>query len=733
MLRFRGKKQPKAPKKKSIEQQFEKGDYQQLHRAQRTIYRQALLAGLTVILTVITLFAVTSAWYTNIVQTGNLVFEAESWGFDGKITVGDAKIVGGPGDEGAVHLEVENNTDSVSAISVNVSKGLLKEEMRKRLFFYVDTRMNRGGEIMDRVYINNFESYTYTLFSKGKLTLTEDTNNAPQLKWQWVYDVLGYYVMAERQEFTPIATTPSETNGGSSAAAAAESTEPKTQVRIIEKDYLRPIEYDYDQATTRVTNDGQKVNIELMTVDGEMTPFSYLVQQTAKDGYPGVLSADTEPVDGYYPIDVDKNGYGVYARLCTPAEIEVATAYDTKLGELAYVLSNGGALTVEQQKELKALDDLKYNITLSISAQKNESTATNVNSVGGLQKAINQGIADVVQLSSDIHIQSGESLVIPQNTRTMIDLNQHTITYTGTTGKAVDVQPGSSLTMVNGNLVCENETNTSYGVYSVGGEVVMSQVAVNGFNYGVYIGDSNNGNDLDSRVHMVGCTADGRVCAIFISGNGLKSEQKTQLVIEQCELYSDGITISGNGSDGRWGTDIQIVDSKVLGYFVDTAGNQTGKLGSGIYQPQRESTLTVQNSTVEGYVGIALKAGTADIIGSTVTGLGEKQAPAADNSGFTDTGDAIYIDATYEHEILLKVRNFYEGDVLKRVSEVTSSHSKPLQIHPANAGNVAVKLSGGKFDEMQPENYIEKGYTQAPLTAPELYEIKKIGENATEG
>lgn len=727
MLKFRGKKQPEPRKSKQIDALFEKGDYEQLHRAQRTIYRQAALAGLTVILTIVTLFAVASAWYTNIVQTSGLVFEAESWGFDGKITVKNAEIIAGPGDNGTVHLEVENNTDSVSAISVNVSKGHLAGEMRKRLFFYVDTRMKRNGETMDRVYVNNFEGYTYTLFSKGKLTLTEDTSNAPRLKWQWVYDVLGYYVLAERQEYTPMETTAATEGDGTAAAAATESTSPKTEVRIVEKDFLRPIEYDYDRATTKVNNDDENVTIELLTVDGELTPFEYLVQLTTKDGYKGVLSADAELVDGYYPIDVDKDGYGVYAYLCSPAEIARATAYDTELGALAYKKENTGGLTEDEQKKLT------HNVTLSISAQKNESTAVNVNTVKALQKAITQGVADVIQLSSDITIGDNETLVIPSNTRTMLDLNQYTLTYDAAAGKAIDVQPGGSLTMINGSLVCEKEDSTGYGVYTVGAEAVMSQMSVEGFRYGVYVGDSSNGNDLDSRVHMVGCTVEADLCAAFVSGNGLKSDQKTQLIVEDSKLYSEGITISGNGSDGRWGTDIQVINSTVLGY-IDNNGQPAGALGTAIYQPQRESILTVQNSTVQGYVGIAMKGGTADIIGSTVTGLGAKQEPAADNSGFTDTGDAIYIDASYEHEIVVKVRNLYEGETRIRVSQVTSSYSKPLQIFPENAGNVAVKLSGGKFDITQEEltaytAYVQEGYVMALVDS--LYEVKKVGEDAT--
>ena len=155
-----------------------------MYQVQKNIYRQASLALLTVVLTIVILFAMTSAWYTNIVQTSGLFFEAESWGFEGEINVSRDNILASPGDDGLVHLEVQNGSDQIAAISVNISKDSMEEKMQKRMFFYVDEPMVRNDETMSRVYINELESYTYTLFHSGKLTLTDKIHNAPQLKWQ---------------------------------------------------------------------------------------------------------------------------------------------------------------------------------------------------------------------------------------------------------------------------------------------------------------------------------------------------------------------------------------------------------------------------------------------------------------------------------------------------------------------------------------------------------------------
>ena len=77
-----------------------------VQRMQKNIARQAALTVLTVVLTVVILFAMVSAWYTNIAQTSGLTFEAEAWGFKGDITIDNEAIMAAPGDEGIIDLTV---------------------------------------------------------------------------------------------------------------------------------------------------------------------------------------------------------------------------------------------------------------------------------------------------------------------------------------------------------------------------------------------------------------------------------------------------------------------------------------------------------------------------------------------------------------------------------------------------------------------------------------------------
>lgn len=609
----------------------------------------------------------TSAWYTNVVQTGGLTFEAESWGFEGNITLEHESVQAAPGDDGIINLTVENNGASVSAISVNVSKNAMTDAMQKRLYFYVDTRMSRNEETMDRVYLNRFEGYTYNVFHNSSLTLTEDFSNAPVIKWEWVYDVLGYYVMAKPYQMN----------------VAAEG-EPENLIQKMDiTEYLRPIVYDYDRATTVTNTEGENISVELFSVDGTMAPEDFLAQLSLTDGYAGQIHPVEDYVfDGYYRVAVDDTGYGVYAYLCNYAQIQQETRYDTYLGELAHAKAKGETLTEA------LLNELQQSATLTLSAQNDDDMIVNVNTVGALQDVLNIGTADVIQLSSDVSLAAGMTVTIPEDRRVMIDLNGKQLTSID--GAAITAEPGSSLTLVNGTLQQgeqSGDTNpgTTYGIRAVGAEVVMNAVHIKDFVHGVYVGDNAEHNDMDSRVHIMHSEITVDNCAAFISGNGLLTDQKSRLIIEKSTLSSRNIVVAGNGDtngNGRWGTDIQIIDSSIHG--IDG--------GAGIYQPQKDSTLTIINSTVTGSTGIALKASSARIDHSVIVGEGDYHEPSFEGSGFSNTGDAIYIETNYGHEIYLWISN-------DSSMTVKDANSLQVRVYEPDAANVLVEYEEQESNE----------------------------------
>ncbi len=276
-----------------------------LEAMRKNVVRQAALAVLLIVQLVVLLFAITAAWYTNIVQTNDLVFETAVWGFEGSVQLGDEPIEAAPGDEGIIPFAAANNSDKVTEVSVNISKINMDTEMQKRIYFYADTERVWNSEIMDRVYLGNTASYTYIMPGQGELTLTEEVCDDVPLKWQWVYDVLGYYVLG------------AVTEDGAGI-----------------DEYLRPIEYNYDEIWTTFEPDGT-----LATIDGVTTAADFLQQVSQSDGYQGSINID-EAVGRYYPVDVDESGYGVWAYLCDEAEILQNTDYDTKLGSGEVTISN---------------------------------------------------------------------------------------------------------------------------------------------------------------------------------------------------------------------------------------------------------------------------------------------------------------------------------------------------------------------------------------------------------
>ena len=269
-----------------------------LRSLRKKIILKAGFSVVTLLLTAVLLFSLTAAWYTNVADTEGLTFVAKQWDFDGSIIVdGDAVSIA-PGDSGMICMQISNNGTETAVASVTVYKSDLTETMQKRLYFYVDTSFYRNAERMERVYVSDNSSYTYTVFQNSKININETTQNAPPLKWEWVYDVLGYYVRGNVTD---------------------------SSVRIDE--YIRPIQYEYDPITTTFYDDGA-----LKTVDGIKTVNEFLRELSLTDGYDKTIDVTKKTANGYYPVSVNSEGYGIWAYLCTYGEIQQNMLDDTNIG-----------------------------------------------------------------------------------------------------------------------------------------------------------------------------------------------------------------------------------------------------------------------------------------------------------------------------------------------------------------------------------------------------------------
>jgi len=661
-------------------------DVMVLKRAKKRMLWQAGLAVLMVVLIMVVLFATTAAWYTNVVKTSGLTFDVSSWGFKGEVALLNETIEAAPGDEGTIELTAQSQGDEATAVSVNITKEQMDREIQKRLYFYVDTAKYKNDEWMDRVYLSNADSYTYTLFSRGSLLLTDAVYNDALLKWHWVRDVLGYYVRGTLNE--------------------------DGTVEI--EEYLRPIEYDYDAATTTFNFESYVVEDEdgtpsmvtydtITTVDGKTTLSEFLTELSKTDGYPGTIDPTVGVTDeGYYPVAVDAvpdeygdyaaGATGVWAYLCTYEEIKSNSVYDTMLGQMKIE----GALS---DTEMAALAQPPYVAGLTITAQNSVLNPIEVTTPQGLLDALDAAgtakVPAVIRLADDITLTSALTLAAGEDV--LLDLNGKTLTVpTGTyNDKAGGIQPaeGSALTMINGTLA---GTGGGHALTLRGAEVTLNQVTFTGVACALRVEDDKTEDASDSRIRLVACKIGTALEplsdeAIYVYGNGTASARATQLIVENSEVYSNYIGIMGNGTtsgDGQWGTDIQIINSVVSGRWA------------GVYQPQKDSTLTIsRESVVLGYTGIAIKGGSVSIVDSTVSGTGDvANPPAPAVSGFTDTGDAIYIEANYGYEILLDI-GVSESDTY-----ISSANGFPVQVYEPDAENVSVKIHAGHFNSNSEEH-----------------------------
>jgi len=599
---------------------------------ENAVRRQIFLVIAVLALVFVLIFAMTVAWYTNVTRTNGLQFRTETWGFsEENITIGnnnpDTPFTIRPGGQGIIPLHIDNSTNyqTVKAV-LNVDKSTMTDvELQKRVYFFVDepktytftTQQEEtepeseeteepgpeaNSETVFWQYLGKerVSSYTYTIFGGNSLTLSENYQSDAPLKWYWVDTLEGYYF-----------------RGSVTAQSAAE------------EEYLRPIEYDLDKAAFETDEEGRATTLN--TVNNGTPVREFLMSVFASDGYEGSTlktepgsesSYDIEEVQcegkTYYKIAADENGYGVWAYLMDANEITAANLYDSAVGS-----------------------ETALSATISITAFNVETAAQTVAGTEALKEVLSSDESATVRLDAPISLT--EPLSVSGDMT--LDLNQFAIEYSGTenTYAVFDVENGSSLTLLNGSIIGSGSgsgngaSTVTAAISSEGGAVTLSGVTVRGFDSAVSIDDS--AGDADSQIKLTNCDFETPSTSVLCFGNGSRSEARSRIIIENSKIKSDYIGISGNGtsSDEKqlWGTELIILNSEIEGYWA------------AIYQPQQQSYTSITGSRLTGYTGIAVKGGTIDLYASTVIGTGEATPAKASGSGWTDTGDAVYVEASY--------------------------------------------------------------------------------------
>lgn len=607
------------------------------------VFVQAMIAVQTIIIAVVLICGMSAAWYTNVVQTSGLQFEAANWGFTGQVLVDPASIQAMPGDTGIVDITIQNSGEAMSDVTLYANKSGMDSEMAKRIYFYVDTVAYRNGEAMPRAYISASAGYSYTVLPGTELTLTEEAANGPVLKWQWVYDMLGYYFSGSLDE-----------NG-----------------QIVTQEILRPVEYTLDDATF-------DENGTLLTVDGVTTVEEFLSELAATDGYDGAqITPWTEA--GYYQVAVDDSGKGIWLYLCNWNDILEATEYDTDL-----------SLPADEGAEKPT-----YQAVVSMTGEATNLTFTTVTTATELTEALNSG--ETVRLQENLVLTEPLAVTVANG---VLDLNGKTISvsedYTETS--LLNLQEGSQLLVMNGQISTENASVTAVNV--AGSNVTLSSVSISSAYDGILVDDG----QQDSCVRLVGCTMDVQRCAIQVRGNGTVTEKRSILSIEDCNLKGGYLGINGSGNAVSWGVDMIITNSTVEGLYA------------GIYQPQDDSTTTITDSTISGITGIALKAGELLIHNSTVkgTGTGEQiTEPSYQSSGFSDTGDALYLEDSYNRDMVVRI----SGDK----TELISASAYAVRVFADNSPYADIQIMGGSYSS-NVSAFVADGYEYAngKVTAKEV-------------
>ena len=612
-------------------------DLSEYNRVKKVVRRQALLAIGTLVLVVVLLFAMTSAWYTNVSKASALTFRTEAWGFDtDNIIVADTEILCAPGKSGVIPLRIDNS-DSGDGVTlyVTISKAPMgDEELRRRIYFYADTSMRINDENVSRVYLGSTDEnlFSYDVLPGCELIMSDEYYNDIPIKWEWVYDSEGYYFRG--------------TVTGSS---------------VLRDEYLRPIEYDLDKATFDLY--GAEPSGRLLTVNG-VSVDDFLAELSQTDGYEGVIDPAHPVVNGssyYFPVAVDANGTGVWAYLSNYGEIERDIEYDTSFSEEA--------------REIVA--------SLNISAVNIPSRTEMVSTGEQLWNALRSEDVEVVELTSDVELSSPISVI--NGADAMIDLNGFSVTYTGSESlySAFVARNGAKLTVINGDLIGNGNGSGREGVVSsiafetIGGDVTLSNVNVTGFDSAVYVSDYV-GTGEDSIVKIYHCDLDTINPTVFFMGNGEASEAPSRLIIQDSRINSrDYAGISGQGSTNRWGTDIVILDSEISGHYA------------AYFQPQQKSNTLICRSELSGITGMALKGGTVRIVDSSVTGTGPHVNAASTGNGWTDTGDGVYVEAAYNWNVTVSI----DG-----TSEIVSRNSYAVEmVGKDGAGKGKVVINNGRY------------------------------------
>ena len=302
-----------------------------------------------------------------------------------------------------------------------------------------------------------------------------------------------------------------------------------------------------------------------------------------------------------------------------------------------------------------------------------------------------------------------------EKTRINIDLQDHTLTISGTSISSGISFFGVSYQIMNGTIIDERDSATRSGGYTAlfigsGMELTLTDVEVKIYD-SLNTSESNNVGIraeastlalVDSKITSIPDTdADSGSIGIVALGIGqddsvkVKLEGTTAISVGQFGISGNGSTkvdgsivggdngVTGSSNKDYRGTNITIGDNAVV----------EAKNGWGIYHPQGGTLTISDNARVSGLTGIEMRSGTLELNGGTVESTATAFSSKANGSGPTTTGAAI---AIVQHSTKLDIDiGIHDGAT---VSGPTAVYQADLQSNGAEGTDkISIEIDGGEF------------------------------------
>lgn len=200
--------------------------------------------------------------------------------------------------------------------------------------------------------------------------------------------------------------------------------------------------------------------------------------------------------------------------------------------------------------------------------------------------------------------------------------------------------------------------------------------------------------------------------AIVMTEKGDDATNAAKLTVNDATLIGKNFGISGNGT--RHNTVITINSGTIKGTETNDC--------AGIYHPQR-GTLAINGGTIEGAVGIYVKAGSVEtsVEAGTIKGVGAQSGYQPLTGGFHSTGDAIVFD-NCDYPGGAPNATINGGTFISTNGLAVASYAK----EGVEGGPIKPVINGGTFSDMSGVNYVVDSKTY------KLANDVNLGENILE-